>query len=267
MKIGIIGYGSMGSMIAERLMVSGGCDSGELLISNRTFEKIKALEGKCRIFRSNTELADEADIAFICVRPDEICDVIDEIADTVRKEVLIVSINPNVQLETLGRHIRHKIAKAIPSITAEAGKSQTLVCYNDLITDDDRTMLKEILSCLGNVYELEEREIGMGSELVSCMPGFLGAIMDVICRSAETYTSFSKEQIVRMVSNTFDATGSLIVENGMDFDELVARVATPNGITEEGTKVIREKMPKIADEMFEVTLEKRRLIAAQAEKQ
>ena len=104
----------------------------------------------------------------------------------------------------------------------------------------------------------------MGSELVSCMPGFIASIFDVICTSAESHTSIPREQIVRMVLNTMSATGDLMLEKNLSFEDTVNRVATKGGITEEGTKVIYDMFPAAADEMFNKTLEKRKLTASKA---
>ena len=104
----------------------------------------------------------------------------------------------------------------------------------------------------------------MGAELVSCMPGFIASIFDVICRSAQKHTEIPYEQVVSMVLKTMSATGDLMLEKGMSFEDTVSRVATKGGITEEGTKVIYDLFPQAADMMFEKNLEKRKLTAQKA---
>jgi pyrroline-5-carboxylate reductase len=88
------------------------------------------------------------------------------------------------------------------------------------------------------------------------MPGFIGAIFKVITDEAEKYTSISKERIVTMVTETMYATGKLLVEKNITFNELINRVSTKGGVTEEGTKVIYEKLPQVINEMFEKTSKK-----------
>lgn len=153
----------------------------------------------------------------------------------------------------------------IPSVTAEINKSQSLVCYNTKVGELDKAELGEILKCLGEVIELPENEIGMGSELVSCMPGFIVSIFDVMCQSAKKHTEISSEQIVQMVLKTVSATSELMLIKNMTFKDVVSRVATKGGITEEGAKVIYEGFPEVADLMFEKTLEKRKQTAKKAE--
>ena len=118
---------------------------------------------------------------------------------------------------------------------------------------------------MGDVIELSEEEIGMGSELVSCMPGFISAIFDVISNSAKKHTAISEQQIIHMLLRTMVGTGNLMLEKNMSFNDVVARVATKGGITEEGTKVVYEMFPKVADEIFDKTLEKRRQTAKKAQ--
>jgi pyrroline-5-carboxylate reductase len=51
----------------------------------------------------------------------------------------------------------------------------------------------------------------------------------------------------------------------MNFEEMVQRVATRGGITEEGVKVFRRRLPETFDEMFEATLNKRIIVKANVE--
>ena len=67
-----------------------------------------------------------------------------------------------------------------------------------------------------------------------------------------------------MVLKTVSATADLMEQKQMSFQDVVSRVATKGGITEEGSKVIYDMFPKTAEEMFVKTLEKRRLTAEKA---
>ena len=182
-----------------------------------------------------------------------------------KESSLLVSLNGSITFEQLGKIVRHRTAKAIPGVTAEINRSQTLVCFNELAEAEDRERLKQLLRAVGDVIELPEDEMGMGSELVSCMPGFIASIFDVLCRSAEKHTDIPQDQVIRMVLKTMCATGELMLKKQMSFEDVVTRVATKGGITEEGTRVIYEMFPETADRLFENTLEKRRLTAERAE--
>lgn len=258
MNIGIIGYGSMGKMILEKLSESHTVINENLYIANRTYEKIEPLQDRFHVCKTNAELASKAGIIFLCVRPADFRQILDEISDSVSEDALIVSLNGSIPFDLLESVLDVKIAKVIPCVTAEVNESQTLVCYNRKAAADEKNRLQELLLCMGNVIELPEEEMGMGSELVSCMPGFIASMFDVVCQAAGPHTSLSDDQIVQMVKSTLYGTGKLMLEQKLSFDEVVQRVATKGGITEEGTKVIYDSFPAVMTKVFENTLEKRR---------
>ncbi len=264
MNVGIIGYGSMGKMLLEKFAGSGPV-SGGLYVANRTPEKLAGVTGPAVVCGSSAELASRSDIIFLCVPPSGMKNILEEIRDSLKEDSLIVSLNGSITFEQIGTVVRHRTAKAIPGVTAEIGRSQTLVCFNELTDSTDKERLKQLLRPLGSVIELPENEIGMGSELVSCMPGFIASVFDVLCREAGKHTAIPGDRIIQMVLETMCATGELMIRKGMSFDQVVSRVATGGGITGEGTKVIYEQFPATAAELFEKTLEKRKRTAERAE--
>lgn len=262
MKVGVIGYGSMGKMLLWKFS-GAGIKKEDLYASNRTLEKLEEAK-EIALIRSNKETAGSCDIVFVCVRPADLKDVLAETEPELKSDSLLVTLNGSITFDMIEKIVSHKTAKVIPSLTAEIDRSQTIVCYNGKVTQKDKQELESLLRTFGDVIELPENEVGMGSELVSCMPGFIASIFDVICSSAQKHTEIPRDQIVSMVLKTMSATGDLMLEKGMSFEDAVSRVATKGGITEEGTKVIYDLFPQAADMMFEKTLEKRKLTAQKA---
>jgi pyrroline-5-carboxylate reductase len=269
-KIGIIGYGSMGKMISSKFMESKIIPESNMYISNRTFEKImglKTIYPLLNICKNNIDVAKNVDILFICVKPLEIKTVLLEIFKYIKDDCHIVSLNGSVLFKQLEQIcVSRKISKVIPSVTAEINQSVTLVCHNTHISDNNKNVLNTLLECFGSVIEIPEMEMGMGSELTSCMPGFIGAIFKVITNEAEKHTSINKKDVINLVIKTMYGTGKLLLEKDMTFEQLINRVATKGGITEEGTKIIEAEMPKIANDLFKKTLEKRKITIEKAQK-
>lgn len=254
MNVGIIGYGSMGRMLLERFAEAGKAE--RLFVTNRTLEKIVEAPDKYTILATNAEVAECADILFVCVRFGDVKTVLEDIKGHTRKSALIVSLNGSIPFELMKSVADCKYAVVIPSLTAEINRSETLVSFQKTVDDAAKTALKDLLSVIGNVIEIPESEIAICSELVSCMPGFIASMFDVICERATKFTTLKKEQIVAMVLNTLHATGELMLKNGMTFEEVVSRVATKGGITEVGSKVIYSDFPKTAEKMLAESLKK-----------
>ena len=140
MKVGIIGFGSMGRMMAEKFSASGLVDKNTLLLASRSPEKLRDAKKWATICKTNSELSSETDIVFLALRPFDLKGVLEEIRDTLKEDALIVSLNGSVTFENLEKSLTgstagadsvktcvHRIAKVIPSVTAEVDRSQTLV--------------------------------------------------------------------------------------------------------------------------------------------
>jgi len=262
-KIGIIGYGSMGKMIFAKFIEAKIVPEINIYLSNRTYDKISNLNNvfpQINICKNNIDTAKNADILFICVKPLEMKSVLMEIIKDLKNDCHIISITANVLFKQIEKIcVNKKISKVIPSVTAEINQSVTLVGHNNYVNNSDKNTLKALLECFGTVVEISETEMGMGTELTSCMPGFIGAMFKVITAEAEKHTSLDRKEIIDMIINTVYGTGKLLLEKEITFEQLISRVATKGGITEEGTKIIETQMPNIVNELFEKTLEKRKI--------
>ena len=262
MKVGIIGFGSMGSMIAGKLLEHKVIKPSELICANRTLSKMdnfKKAYSECTV-TSDNQLAAKTDIVFVCIRPASLKEVLCGIAPVVGKNTLIVSLNGSVLFEQLESVLAEKtrIAKVIPSVNAEVDYSVTSVCYNQHVSPEDKNRLESLLKSFGSVSEVAENELGMASELTSCMPGFIAALFSVFAEKAQPHTALQPAQIEDMLARTLEGTGRLITQKGLSFSEVLERVATKGGITEVGAAEIFENFGKVAAAVFDKTLEKRK---------
>jgi pyrroline-5-carboxylate reductase len=63
-----------------------------------------------------------------------------------------------------------------------------------------------------------------------------------------------------LVIKTLYGTAKLLVDKNLKFEEVIARVATKGGITEEGVKVLKSGLPEVFAEMFNQTMDKRKRV-------
>ena len=85
MRVGIIGYGSMGKMLLWKFSEAANMGKQDLLVSNRTAAKLEEAKDIARAV-SSKELAASADIVFVCVRPVDLKAVLEEIKDSIKTE-------------------------------------------------------------------------------------------------------------------------------------------------------------------------------------
>ena len=84
MKIGFIGYGSMGSMILNGFLDSNAISAKDIIVSNRTISKLDDLKEKypeIEISLKNMDLAKKCNPIFLFVNTGEVKNVLDEIKE------------------------------------------------------------------------------------------------------------------------------------------------------------------------------------------
>lgn len=264
-QIGFIGYGSMGSMMLQGFLKSGVIAPEEIIVSTRTKSKLNEIKNDFKginIAKDNSEVAQNAHYIFVCVEPLDVQHVLREIKGFLNTESIIISIAATVSIENIESLTHAKVVKLIPSMASEVNQGVSLICYNEKVTIQEIDYIELLLNSIGKVKRIREEDFDLATELTSCAPGFFAAILVEFVNSAlRQKSTMSQKDIDDMVIQTFYGTAKVMVEKNMGLNEMIQRVATKGGITEEGVKVFRNELPETFDKVFEKTLEKRKAIS------
>lgn len=269
-KVGFIGFGSMGSMLVKEFINSGRLTQEQIIITRKDksrLNEIKNLWPYINVTEHISQVVEEAQHIFICVKPSEYKSVLKEMRPYISSEQHIISIAGTVTIKNLESIINCPVTKIIPTVISEVNEGVTLVCHNDKVNEQEAAFVEDLLKTLGQIKHINEEDFGFASELTSCAPGFIAAIFKEFVESGLRHTStISKDEIEEIVIQTLFGTAKFILDKKVSFDNVISRVATKGGITEEGTKVLGAGLPDLFDEMFHRTLEKRKIVAEQVEK-
>ncbi|KNY26421.1 NAD(P)-binding domain-containing protein [Pseudobacteroides cellulosolvens] len=258
-KIGLIGYGSMGSMLIDAFLSSQILKQEEIIISTRTQTKLELLKQrfpKIQTVKDNRLLAKECKILFVCVEPMEVKRILDEIRKEVSRELHLVSIAACVTIEYLESVFNGKVTKVIPSVTSEVGFGVSLICHNSKVGSEDALVVESLFNAIGSIKVIKEKHFEIAADLTSCAPGLISAIFLEYIKASLPYSDFSPSDTEDMLVSTFYGTAKLMQERNLGFNEIIKRVATSGGITERGVEVLRKGLPSLFDSLFKNTLEK-----------
>ena len=103
MKIGFIGLGNMAKAMIGGMLQEGIVEREDVVGSARTEETLERIEEEFHIatFKDNRQVAEEADVIVLAVKPLFLHEVIGEIRDAVTKDKLIISIAAGKNMEWL----------------------------------------------------------------------------------------------------------------------------------------------------------------------
>lgn len=269
--IGFIGFGSMGSMLAKGLIKSGKINQKQLYISRKNKEKlidIKSLLPEANLLAEAKEIFSSCRIIFICTKQNVIKAILEEAKELIGPDHHIISLAGSLMLEDIERVVPCKLSKLTPTVLSEVGEGITLICHNGKVTDEEASYIENMLSSFTKVVRSREEDFGFAADLTSCGPGLIAAIMKELTEAAlRRPGNFSKDEITAMVQETLYGTAKLMLEKNMDYNDVITRVATKGGITEEGVKVIEADMPQVYDRMLSEIKQKRKIAEESMKKQ
>lgn len=255
MHIGFIGTGSMGTILIEAFIESGAVPPAHIIASNRTPEKLRALASKHTALRTgtNTVVAQEADVLFLCTKPLEYRTVLDEIQHDLTPDKLLLSVTSSVNVQQLEAYTPCKVARAIPSITNTALSGASLVTFGSRFHDADRTRLITLLSAISTPIEIEEQDTRISSDIVSCGPAFFSFLLQRFIDSAVAKTTLTEEQATKLITEMIIGLGRLLEDGRFSLPALQAKVCVPGGVTGIGLHVLDKETRDVFLHLIEAT--------------
>ena len=261
---GFVGFGSMANMLIGNLMQYAGVNPREIGVTRKDstrLEEISARYPGVQVYQTCREVAQNAQVLFVCVKPAEVRQVLTEMEPVLTESTHVISLAGTVSLANLQWILKGKVSKFMPTICSQTGGGISLLCHNSLVGEEDAAFIETTIGSFSKVKRVDDSDIGFAAELTSCAPGFIASMFQHFSQTALHHTSsFGAEEVNDMVMQTLYATGEMLVETGMSFEQAVSRVATKGGITQEGVAVFDNRLPEIFDEMFAKTLGKRKLV-------
>ncbi len=247
-KIGIIGFGNMGSAIAERIK-----SRYDVFVFEKEAEKTKSLSG-IKIVSSIPELLKQAQVIILAIKPQDFESAMAEIKDGAQDK-LIVSIAAGITTGYMERLLGQvRVIRVMPNLAARVGKSTTSICKGAFATDKDISFTFKLFKYLGSVFILSEDMMDAATAIAGSGPGFLcDRVKDMSKSERKKYSQehfipefslaaenvgFNKKQAWLFATSTTSGTLATVEALGITPEELKVKVTSKGGTTEAGLEVL-----------------------------
>jgi pyrroline-5-carboxylate reductase len=243
-KIGIIGFGNMGSAIAERIK-----SKYKVLVFDKDKERTKNLSG-ISVAENTVDLLHKVDTVILAVKPQDFDTVLSEIKDNI-KDRLIVSIAAGITSRYIEKRLGYvRLVRVMPNMPARIGKATSCLCKGNFATDRDLDFVGDLLKYLGYSLVLNEDMMDAATVISGSGPGYYfyaiesnpdeyknNAVKfrnDFIDRFIEVAKSigFDERQARFLVKFTVTGSDLLLKSSGLAPSELRKQIASKGGTTE-----------------------------------
>src|SRR6266480_1141530 len=135
---------------------------------------------------------------------------------------------------------RGRVARIMPNLPCAVGEGATAFALGKTATERDALTLEEIFGAIGRVTMVEERMLDAVTGLSGSGPGFIGALAHAMIEGGAR-SGLPRDVAYKLVLQTMKGTAELLLIDGLEPMQLFRMVATPNGTTEAGWKVMEQR--------------------------
>lgn len=245
MKIGFIGLGNMASAMIGGILQKGMVSAGQIIGSAKseaTIQRVKEQFG-IHVTLDNCEVAREADILFLAVKPVFFPEVIAQVKETVSEKQIIVSIAAGRDLAYLAKGFgpeARKLVRCMPNTPALVLEGCTGVCAGEHVTQEDLEQVLVLLRAFGTAEVIPERIMDAVIGVSGSSPAYVFLFIEAMADGAVA-AGMPRAQAYRFAAQAVLGSAKMVLETGMHPGALKDMVCSPGGTTIEAVKVLEEK--------------------------
>lgn len=238
--IGFIGTGNMGTAIIKGMLLNN-IDSDTIYVNDHNKNAMTVVQDLgINICNSNIEVVKHSKYIFLAVKPNVYEKILNEIRDYLDEESVIIVMAPGFDIIKVKNVVGSiKVARIMPNTPALVCKGFTVVCFDDLITTEEKDTVKMLLNTFGEVKEISENYLNAYSAVSGSGPAFVFMMIEAMADAA-VLMGIPRPDAYKAVEHTIIGSAELAERTGKHPGELKDMVCSPGGITIEGVRTLEE---------------------------
>lgn len=254
-RIGFIGGGKMATAIIKGIINSSWCQEKEIIVSDKNEDTLKLLSETYKINTtlSNIDVIKNSNIILFAVKPFVLRDVLNEIKPYINKNHIILSIAAGISINTIEGIVGNiPVIRIMPNTPALVNEGMSAICKGNYANNQHSELATEIFKSVGKIVEAEEKDIDIITAISGSGPAFYYYIINEIAKAGEKLGLDYKTSL-KLSTQTAIGSAKMIMEAGINPEQLIINVTTPGGCTAVGNEILKEN--KISEILFD-TIEK-----------
>ncbi len=235
--IGFIGGGNMAEALLAGIIKADLFNKECIWVSDVRSERLDELKAQygVRVTSDNVELTQQADVLMLSVKPQVMPDVLEDIAGTLKEDVLVISIAAGITTDAIKAKLDAvQIVRVMPNTPALVGAGASGL-YNASASQDGLKTALDIFASVGRAVVVEDENLIDAVTAVSGSgPAYFFLLMEEMIK-AGVELGLTAETAKTLVLQT--AKGAALLaesaqEQGEDPAVLRQKVTSPGGTTE-----------------------------------
>jgi pyrroline-5-carboxylate reductase len=242
-RVGFIGTGNMGEALIAGLLKAKFTTPGQIIAFDADGERLRFIQKKYGIKKAsdNSHLSSQCDPLLLCVKPQSMKEVIEEMADSLDPSKLLISIAAGVPLYAIETYARKqlRLIRVMPNINVLVQEGASAIAPGNLATDKDLKLAKAIFDCVGKSITVHESLMDAVTGLSGSGPAYVFLMIEALT-DAGVHLGMTRAQALTLVTQTVMGSVKFLSDTGEHPALLREKVTSPGGTTAAGLYKLEE---------------------------
>ncbi len=244
-RIALIGAGVMAEVMALGLMRSKLVDPVDLIVSHYRPERLEefATLVPVRTTLDNAEAYAGSDIAVLCVRPQAMGQVLDELRPIADPQTLLITIAAGLPTSFYESRLGVSVpfVRAMPTFFGRIKAGTTGLALNAATTTEHLALASRMFGTISeNVIVMPEEEIDAFTTFGSTTTATVYVLLDALITAGSLVGMRHQASHSRALEQVIAAARNVAATDKLP-SQLLDELCTPGGVTVEGVKVLEER--------------------------
>ena len=242
-RLALLGLGKMGSILLPALLKHTLFLPKNSVATVRHPGRAKKLSDELGIDvgTDNRAAARNADIVLICVKPQTVPEVCEDIRAEVDSSKLVVSVAASVPTRSIEKFFSADIpvVRAMPNTPCSVGEGMTAISRGRFAEPHHLELSEQIFNTVGRTARIDEKYLDAVTGLSARGPAFIYIILESLAE-AGVKLGLPREVATLLVAQTMLGSARQVLETGDHPALLKDAVTTPAGCTIDGIMELEE---------------------------
>lgn len=267
-KIAVLGCGKMGTILLESFLERKLVTPEQAIATVQHDDRCAAVSkqlGGVAVGTNNRRAVAGASIVLLCVKPQALGQLLDEISPDLKTGTLVISIaastTTNFIQQKLGKSM--PVVRAMPNTPAMVGAGMTAVCAGPAASAEHVQTTKHLFEGVGRALVVDEKHMDAITALSASGPAFVFVILESLAE-AGVKVGLPREMATTLVAQTLFGSAQLALKTGHHPALLKDAVTTPAGCTIEGLMELEKGGLRVAlmNAVIKTTIRARELMTS-----
>ena len=242
-RVAVLGAGKMGGILLKALLEKRLLSPKTTAATVQHEERARVLSKQLGLSVSTDNLAAVrgADIVFICVKPQVVEDVIQQIRPNISKKQLFISVAASVHTGEIEKALGDDVPviRAMPNTPCSQGAGMTALCKGAFATAKHMEIARALFSVVGRTVAVDEKHMDAVTALSASGPAYIYIILESLAE-AGVKVGLPRDVATLLAAQTTLGASTVVLETGDHPALLKDAVTTPAGCTIDGILELEE---------------------------